>query len=171
MRRRTFLAVMGAGTLTGCNALGGKKFDKRAPGEAFSNVKTASGLGKGDAGKSARATLGKGEYANFGFKLKERSEMKITGQVMKNGPIDLYIMTVNQFNQFQRKPNLIPSEAAAEGIESIDFKKPFGSGDYLLVFDNTYLGQTSPSGEIEVEFEFVLTGMGNDQNNTTTQSS
>ncbi|MFD1587834.1 hypothetical protein ACFR9U_12650 [Halorientalis brevis] len=162
MRRRTFLAVMGAGTLTGCNALGGNStFESKKPGDAFSNVGTPSGLGKGDTGTSARVTLGKGQYTNLGFELGERSKMVVTGQVTKNAPIDMYVMTASQFNDFKRKPNLVPSETAAEGVTSIDVTNRFSSGNYFLVFDNTPLGQTEPSGEAVADFEFVLTGTGN----------
>ena len=169
MRRRTFLAVMGAGTLTGCNALGGNSnFEEKNSGDAFTNVQTPSGLGKGDTGTSARATLGKGQFTNLGFQLGEKSKMVVTGQVTKNAPIDLYIMTVNQYQEFKRKPNLIPSEAAAEGVTSIDISRRFSSGDYFLVFDNTSLGQTEPSGEATVDFEFVLSGTGQNKNTNTT---
>jgi len=170
MRRRTFLAVMGAGTLTGCNALGGNKFDGREQGDAFSNIQNASGLEDGEAGKSARVTLASGEYSNFSFTLQEESVMTITGQVMTNGPIDLYVMTIDQFNQYQREPNLIDAEAEAENVDSIDLTQQLQSGEYLFVFDNTYLGQAEPSGEVEIEFEFVLTGVNSGQNTTTTST-
>ncbi|WP_136716604.1 hypothetical protein [Halorientalis salina] len=168
MRRRTFLAVMGAGALTGCNALGGNNFNRKE--DAFSNVQNATGLGPGEVGQSARVTLAAGEYANFPFTIREESEMNITGQVTKNGPIDVYIMTADQFNQYQRQPNLVPSESEAESIKTIDLTQQFQSGEYLFVFDNTNLGDAEPSGEVEIEFEFVLTGTGEGGNTTTTQT-
>lgn len=167
MRRRTFLAVMGAGTLTGCNALGGNEFEHAKQGDAFSNVKNATGLGKGEVGKSAHISLPEGEYVELGFSAKEESEMAMTGQVVKNGPIDLYVMTVDQFNKFKTQPNLISAEMEAENTGSIDLTKTLPAGDYLLVFDNTHLGGTEPSGKAEVEFEFVLTGTGSEETTTT----
>jgi hypothetical protein len=159
---------MGAGALTGCNALGGNNFDEK--GDAFSNVQNATGLGPGEAGKSARVTLASGEYADFAFTIREESEMNMTGQVTKNGPIDLYIMTADQFNKYQRQPNLVPSESKAENVETIDLTQQFQSGEFLFVFDNTKLGEAEPSGEVEIEFEFVLTGTGEGGNTTTTQT-
>ncbi|MFB6179180.1 MAG: hypothetical protein ABEI77_05590 [Halorientalis sp.] len=170
MRRRSYLAVMGAGLLTGCNALGGKKFAKAE--QPFSNVQNASGLDKGDVGKSAHVELKKGRYANFSFTAQEQSKMDITGQVMENGPIDIYVMTIDQFNQYQRKPNLIPSKMEAEQVKSIDISSTIQPNDYLLVFDNTMLGGAKPSGKAVVEFEFVLSGTGSNGNgNTTTTQS
>lgn len=163
---------MGAGTLTGCNALGGNKF-KNAE-DAFGKVENATGLSKGDTGKSAQVTLGKGNYTSFSFTLREQSEMTMKGQAVKGGPVDVYVMTVDQFNNYQRNKKLVGRssyEAGAEGVNSIDITQQFEPGDYLIVFDNTYVGATSPSGEAQIEFNFVLSGTGQSQNNSTSTPS
>lgn len=171
MRRRTFLAVTGAGMLTGCNALGGNKFTNAE--EPFSGVQTVTGLEDDDTGKSATAVLPKGSYASFAFTLQEPSEMALEGQAVKGGPVDIYVMTINQFNNYQRNKKIVGRsgyEVGAESTGSIDVTQQFQPGEYLIVFDNTYVGDASPSGEASIDFKFTLTGSGQQGNTTSTPS-
>jgi hypothetical protein len=176
MRRRTVLATVATSVLGGCGELTGEsdsdedengddeaedddaqlQFEPAKQGTAFSNVRTATDLDDGETGKSATLTLAGGEYADFAFTTGEESEMDMTGQVTKNGPIDFYVMTPDQFNRYQREPDGIDAEARGENVDSIDLDRQLQSGEYLFVFDNTYLGGADPSGKVEIEFEFVL---------------
>lgn len=172
MRRRTFLAVTGAGMLTGCNALGGKKFTNAE--DPFSGVQTVTGLEEDESGNSATANLPQGTYASFSFELQEPSEMALEGQAVKGGPIDIYVMTINQFNNYQRNEQIVGRnsyEVGAESTGSIEVTQQFQPGEYLIVFDNTHVGDASPSGEASIDFKFTLTGTGRSQGNTTSTPS
>jgi len=177
MRRRALLAIAASGVLGGCIERGGsrdeqvggdasdagnwtttetpfRRFETVGQDDAFSNVQNATGLDDGETGKSARVALAEGGYTHVPFAVEEPSEMHLTGHVMTNGPIDCYVMTVDQFNQYQREPDEIDAEAEFERVDAIDLARKLQSDDYLFVFDNTYLGEAEPSGE--VEFEVVL---------------
>ncbi|WP_136716603.1 hypothetical protein [Halorientalis salina] len=183
MQRRALLAAVATGISGGCiergrsgdRASGGdespdagetpertntrtpsQRFRRAEQADAFSNRRNATGLADGAVGKSARVEIDTGQYTNFPFALDEPSRMTVTGQVIRNGPIDCYVMTVDQFNDYQREPETVGAESTFSAVESLDFTTRFPEGDYLFVFDNTYLGEAGPSGEAELEFEFVL---------------
>jgi hypothetical protein len=160
MRRRAVLATLGTGVFAGCssiNALGGQKFEKAPRGEAVSNVKELNLNDETAGGQSARVTLEKGQYLAAGFAWETPFTMEITGQVVENGPIDLYVMTTGQLNKFQREPNLINAAHEAPRVESLDVNTDMQSGQYHIVFDNTHLGDAEPSGTAEIDFsaEFI----------------
>lgn len=133
-----------------------QRFEKARQSEAFSDIQTATGLDNGEVGKRARVHLDAGEYTNFSFKVAERSRLHIQGQVADGGPIDLYVMTVAQFNEYQRESAAVAAETSIEARRTIDFTHRLQPDDYLLVFDNTSLGPATPDGTVQIEFEFVL---------------
>jgi len=160
MRRRAVLATLGTGVFAGCssiNALGGSQFEKAPRSEAVSNVKELNINDDNAGGQSARITLESGQYLAAGFAWGTPFRMEITGQVVQNGPIDLYVMTTGELNKFQREPNLVNATHEAPRVESLDVNTNMGAGEYHMVFDNTYLGDAEPSGAAEIEFsaEFV----------------
>jgi hypothetical protein len=161
MRRRAVLATLGTGVFAGCssiNALGGPTFEKAPVKDAVANPKDLHQGDENKAGSSARLTLEKGQYFARGFAWPSEVDMRITGQIMKNGPIDLYVMTTSQLNDFQKQPQLINAMMKEEGIKSMDVQKTLDSGQYHLVFDNSQLGEASPSGTAEIQFKFELLG-------------
>ena len=160
MRRRAVLATLGTGVFAGCssiNALGGKKFEKAPREEAVSNAKELNINDENAGGQSGRITLEKGQYLVAGFAWETPFRMEITGQVVRNGPIDLYVMTIGQFNRFQREPNIINATHESTRVESLDVNTDMEQGRYNVVFDNTYLGEAEPSGTVEIEssIEFI----------------
>jgi len=160
MRRRTYLAVMGAGLLTGCGGLGGNKFQQADSSSAISNVKNATGLDEGETGKSARGELKKGEYTSFGFQIKKESQMDFTLQVVSGGKIDVYVMTIDEFNEFQQEPNIISAKREFSNVKTIDTQEVIKPDGYNIVFDNTYQGDAKPSDDVVLQFEFKLTDVG-----------
>lgn len=161
MRRRAVLATLGTGVFAGCssiNALGGSTFEKAPVKDAIANPKDLHQNDENKAGSSARLTLEKGQYFARGFAWPSDVEMRLTGQVMKNGPIDLYVMDGTQLNDFQKQPQIISAVMKEENIKGMDVSKNLGSGQYHLVFDNSRLGKASPSGTAEIQFKFELIG-------------
>ena len=161
MRRRAVLATLGTGVFAGCSsisALGGQKFEKAPRGEAVSNIKELNLNDDNSGGQSAMVTLEKGEYLAAGFAWGTPFRMEITGQVVQNGPIDLYVMTTGQLNEFQREPNLIGATHEATRVESLDVSTDMEPGKYHMVFDNTYLGEAEPSGTVEIDFSAEIIG-------------
>jgi len=163
MRRRAVLATLGTGVFAGCSsisALGGTNFEKVPRNEAVSNAKELHVGDENKKGSSARVTLKKGQYLASGFAWPSRFRVKVTGQVIENGPIDLYIMTTGQLNSFQKQPNLINATYEGTNVESLDVDKRLEQGQYHLVFDNTHLGQAEPSGTAVIEFKAEFLGQG-----------
>lgn len=161
MRRRAVLATLGTGVFAGCSsisALGGTNFEKVPRDEAVSNAKELHIGDENKKGSSAKVTLEKGQYLASGFAWPGPFTVKVTGQVMKNGPIDLYIMTTQEFNSFQKEPNLINATLEETNIESLDVNKKLENGQYNLVFDNTHLGEAKPSGTAEIQFQAEFIG-------------
>ncbi|MFD1587836.1 hypothetical protein ACFR9U_12660 [Halorientalis brevis] len=133
-----------------------QRFESVPPNDVISDVGTPAGLEANETGTSARVRLEPGEYTRLGFQVIENTELDVTGQVTKGAPIDLYVMTGVQYNEYRREPNVVPAAAAIESVTSIDLTRGFSDGNYVLVFDNTYQGETSPSGPAEATFDFVL---------------
>jgi len=153
MRRRTFLATVGAGTLAGCSALGGPKFERAT--DAFTNVQQSE---EGETTvTTGLAVIPDGQYATFSFALAGDGEVALSGQVTQNPPMDFYIMGPDQFTEFQREPNLISAAAESEQTSTPDISIALAAGEYVGVFDNTYIGEAGPSGEARMDFRFALT--------------
>ncbi|MFB6163595.1 MAG: hypothetical protein ABEJ31_00375 [Haloarculaceae archaeon] len=154
MRRRTFLATVGAGALAGCSALGGKHF--AMADDPFSDVterQTDTSVVK-----HGLAVIPEGEYATAGINSRKGDTLTVRGQVVKHGPIDLYVMTPDQFGKYKRQPNLVTAEFEARSTSAPDLTADLGKADYQLVMDNTYLGQATPSGEARFQFELEISG-------------
>jgi hypothetical protein len=170
MRRRAVLATLGTGVFAGCssiNALGGPSFEKAPADEAVSNPKELHVGDENKSGTSARLTLQKEQYFPSGFAWPNRFRLRIEGQVVKNGPIDIYLLTNNQLIDYQKQPQIVNAAMKEESVESIDVDKKFDPGQYQLVFDNTNVGDTSPSGTAEVQFKAEILGQGQGQGTPT----
>jgi hypothetical protein len=161
MRRRAVLATLGTGVFAGCssiNALGGTTFEKAPADEAVSNPKELHVGDEDKSGSSAMLTLEKGQYFPRGFAWPTQFRLQIEGQVVENGPIDLYVLTTNQLNDFQKQPQIVNATMKEEGVESIEVNKKIDPGQYHLVFDNTNVGSASPSGVAEIQFKAEIIG-------------
>jgi len=167
MRRRYFLATLGAGTLAGCGVLGGGSDFERAE-DPFTDVNSEE---RGDATvQSGLAILEQGQFAAAGFQGGTRSDtftLEVTGQVMQGGPVDVYIMTLPQFNEFKRRPNIVPSEIELSNTNAPDLSREMPTGEYFLVFDNTPLGRATPSGEARIEFSITVGAISTETPTTT----
>jgi hypothetical protein len=156
MRRRRFLATLGAGALAGCGALGGSEIERAE--DPFTQVESATADDRGIV-RSGLVVLGENEYASVGFQGGAGGgsfPIEMTGQVMQGGGIDVYIMTLDQFNQYKRQPNLITSEVEITGTQSPSVNRQLQPGEYFLVFDNTTMGSAEPSGEARIQFSFTV---------------
>jgi hypothetical protein len=156
MRRRSFLATLGAGALAGCGALGGSDIERAE--DPFTQVQSATAESGGIV-RTGLVVLGENEYAAVGFQGGAGGgsfPIEMSGQVMQGSGIDLYIMTLDQFNQYKRQPNLITSEAEITNTQSPSIDRQLQPGEYFLVFDNTTMGPTKPSGEARVQFSFTV---------------
>lgn len=163
MRRRAVLATLGTGVFAGCssiNALGGPTFEKAPANEAISNPKELHVGDENKSGSSAMLTLQKGQYFPRGFAWPTQFQLRMEGQVVDNGPIDIYVLTTNQLNDFQKQPQIVSAKMKEERVESIDVQKTFDPGQYHLVFDNSKVGSATPSGTAEVQFKAELLGQG-----------
>jgi hypothetical protein len=156
MRRRTFLAVTGAGALAGCGAFGGETFEKS--GGAFSNVETKTDLPEGVEYRSGQINLNDGEFTSIDFQGPVENHVTVEGQVVQNGPIDVYIMTTGQFTEFEREPQLVSAQRKYESVKTIDIDETVDEGGHHIVFDNTYIGGAEPSGKATIQFTFEVSG-------------
>lgn len=156
MRRRSFLATLGAGALAGCGALGGSDIERAS--DPFTQVESATG-DNGEVVRSGLVILGENEFAGVGFQgggSGDTFPIEMTGQVMTGGRIDVYVMTLNQFNEYKAQPNIITSEAEVENTQSPTINQRFETADYFLVFDNTTMGSAQPSGEARIQFNISV---------------
>jgi hypothetical protein len=162
MRRRAVLATLGTGVFAGCssiNALGGPSFEK-APADAVTNPKELHRGDENKSGSSAKITLEKEQYFASGFAWPDPFRFRVTGQVMENGPVDIYLMSNDRYNNYQKQPQLINAVVEAEGLDSIDIEENIDPGQYQLVIDNTNLGGVEPSGTAVVQFRAEVLGQG-----------
>lgn len=154
MRRRSFLATVGAGALGGCSALGSEGI--QVADDPFTDVSRRNRSGARL--NTGLAILPEGEYARARVTGKRGDRLRVTGQVMRNGPIDLYLMTLGQLNEYQREPALIDAERKAPATSSPELSATFDRREYFLVIDNTHLGSAEPSGTAEFQYNIRIEG-------------
>lgn len=152
MQRRSFLAVVGAGVLTGCGGLTGQRFTEAE--DPFGDIQPENSDGVTTV--SSAATVDAGAYAVLDFTVSAASRLVLTGEVTSGGPIDVYLMTLQQLNEYKRESELIgrgATTASSPSAESFELSAPLNAPQYNIVFDNTHVGETQPEGPIELEFE------------------
>lgn len=105
---------------------------------------------------SFEVPLEAGQFAHRELRIEEQSEIHITGE--STAKMDVFLLAgEGSFSRYQAGESSIFSGGfTATGIESIDETVEVSPGSYFLVFDNSPVYGTDPQGEVNSQFEIVV---------------
>ena len=105
---------------------------------------------------SFEVPLEAGQFAHRELRIKQPSEIHITGE--STAKMDVFLLVgEGAFSKYQAGESAIFSGGfTATGIETIDRTVEVSPGRYFLVFDNTPVYGADPRGEVNSQFEIVV---------------
>lgn len=105
---------------------------------------------------SFEVPLEAGQFAHRELRIEEPSELKMTGE--STARMDVFLLVgEGAFSKYQAGESAIFSGGfTATEIESIDRTVEVSPGSYFLVFDNSPIYGTDPQGEVNSQFEIVI---------------
>jgi hypothetical protein len=105
---------------------------------------------------SFEVPLGAGQFAHRELRIEEPSELHITGE--STAKMDVFLLAgEGSFSKYQAGESAIFSGGfTATDINSIDRAVEVDAGSYFLVFDNSPVYGTDPEGEVNSQFEIVI---------------
>lgn len=105
---------------------------------------------------SFEVPLEAGQFAHRELRIEQPGELQITGE--STARMDVFLMDGERaFSKYQAGESAIFSGGfTATEIESIDRTVEVSAGSYFLVFDNSPVYGTDPQGEVDSQFEIVV---------------
>lgn len=157
MNRRAYLTAVGVGSLagvTGCiaNVVGTGMDPAEDPWQGVETTENGS-----TTTVEGELVLPQDTYATRRYQPEGSFELAITYEVEGENPVDLYTMRPEEFDNYAEGDNAVFFTAVSkENAPSGDVQGLLEAGEYVVVFDNTSWGDTSPNGEETMSFSISV---------------
>ncbi|UHH24952.1 hypothetical protein [Halobacterium noricense] len=180
MNRRTYLASVSVGTaslLAGCSSSGDSnetttslttteqttttQTTTTAPAEheyapdPWKNLE--ADRGETSTTITGQATLGAGQYAIRQAQFNQPLNVEVSVTVQDGSAIDIFGMSPDEFDRFRDRESPVYYDGFYETeVSDTTITGSMPAGDHRLVFDNSPVFGSEPSGEVTFDFETVI---------------
>lgn len=120
---------------------------------------TAWNLDTNSAGTQAdgTVTLQEGEYGVYTFQSGVSFQLAVEFESPSGQPVDVFVMDDDEFDRFRDRESVsFYPEVSGQATTGYSAQATMTAGNYVLIIDNTGIGEASPDGEVTVRVSFSM---------------